>query len=65
MSNTTLNDVDIDIIGIVTLFGLTEIYYNVATYEHRLIFKNNKAHFGYLDLCMLSTLTALLKIFKY
>lgn len=65
MSNTNLNNVAIDIIGVVTLFGLTQMYYNAAIVECKPLYKNSPAYLGYLGICSLSTFTALAKVFKY
>ncbi len=59
MSNINCNDASINVIGVVTLFGLTQIYYNVANVEHGPLYKHNPIYVGYLGLCALSTFTAL------
>ena len=65
ITNTNLNDVAFDIIGVVSLFGLTQIYYNTATVEHGPLYKGRPDYRCYLGLCALSTITALTKYFKY
>lgn len=66
MSNTNLNDVAVDIIGVVTMFGLTQIYYNMAIIEYGTIHKHKPIYIGYLGLCtLLSTFTAFTRIYKY
>ena len=65
MLNTNLNDVTINIIGVVTIFGLTQMYYNTSKVECKPLYKNSSFYLGYLGLCALSTISAFTKFFKY
>lgn len=65
MTNTNLNDVAIDIIGVVTIWNLTQMFYNAAQVEHGPLYKNKIIYVVYQGLCTLSTINTLIKFYKY
>ncbi len=65
MTNTNLNDVAIDIIGVVNIWNLTQMFFNVAQVEHGPLYKNKFIYVGYLGLCTFSTILTLTKFYKY
>lgn len=62
MTNTNLNNVAVDIIGVVTLWNLTHLCYNLSCVENK---PPNRNITAYLGLGCFSTIASLLTFNKY
>jgi 1,4-dihydroxy-2-naphthoate octaprenyltransferase len=60
-----LNDVAVDIIGVVTIWNLTHMYYNTTHSELGSFYKGSPVYLGYLGLGWLSTFVAIRSFIKY
>ena len=60
-----LNDVAVDIIGVITIWNLTHMYYNTMQSELGSFYKGSPAYSGYLGLTSLATFVAIRSFIKY
>lgn len=65
MSNTNLNDVAYDLIGVISIWNLAHMYYNTVQFERNPLLKYSNAHLGYLILGGVAFGTAITKMLKY